>query len=198
MNGTEFFAFIIAAIALLGSPGPAIAALLAVGRSYGWGKGLGFYWGLQFGLAAAAGITVLGLFAMIQAFPFALVAMSVIATAYLLYLAFKIATSPVGNAEALTDQSPKPAAGALIGLTNPKAYMAFASLFASFQVFSQESDWENSVKWAGVVAVMIVVDAIWLWIGVKIGQLNLSPKTEQIINYSLAGAIVVAAILALL
>ena len=76
MNTAELFAFLLAAIALLGSPGPAIAALLAVGRNYGWGRGLGFFWGLQLGLASAAGITILGFFAVLQAFPWALTAFS--------------------------------------------------------------------------------------------------------------------------
>ena len=137
MNISELLAFLLAAIALLGSPGPAIAALLAVGRVAGWKGSQQFFWGLQLGLASAAGITAVGLFAALTAFPWALVAMSVIATLYLVYLAFKIATSPVGEPEKIATQSPKGSAGFLIGITNPKAYLAFASLFASFQIWGQ-------------------------------------------------------------
>lgn len=198
MNTAELIAFLVAAIALLGSPGPAIAALLAVGRSYGWDKGLGFLWGLQLGLASAAGLTILGLFAMLQAFPWALTTMSIIATAYLLYLAFKIATAPVGDNQTLSEQSPRPLAGTLLGITNPKAYMAFASLFASFQISVTHSVLDSTIKWVGVVAVMIIVDAIWLWTGVKLGELNLSALSEKLMNLALAGAIVLAAGLALL
>ncbi|MCG7522786.1 LysE family translocator [Ruegeria sp. Ofav3-42] len=124
--------------------------------------------------------------------------MSVAATTYLLYLAFKIATSPVGDAENEIKQSPTPFAGGLLGVSNPKAYAAFASLFASFQIFGSNQNWDGMAKWLGVVAVMIVVDAIWLLAGHKIGQLNLSVRSEQVMNYVLAGAIVLAAILALI
>lgn len=46
--------FVMAALALLCSPGPAIAALLAIGRLHGMVTGLRFYLGLQIGLAVAA------------------------------------------------------------------------------------------------------------------------------------------------
>lgn len=197
MNFPEFITFLVAATALLGSPGPAIAALLAVGRSFGWGKGLRFFWGLQIGLASAAGVTILGLFALLQAFPWTLTAMSVVATLYLIHLAYKIATSPVGEERAASNQSPRPIAGTILGLTNPKAYAALASLFASFQIIEHHATWDSALKWLGVVGVMIVVDIIWLWIGVKIGRLSLSATSEKTMNYTLAAAIVLTTALAL-
>ena len=63
------------AIALLGSPGPGIAALLAVGRVEGWGAWR-FYAGLQLGLAMAFGATALGLLTLVEAVPFAVNAMT--------------------------------------------------------------------------------------------------------------------------
>ncbi len=198
MNITEFWVFLLAAIALLGSPGPAIAALLAVGRTEGWARGLGFYGGLQIGLAAAAGISIAGLFTAISLLPAATLIMTIVATLYLLYLAYKIATSPVGQEASKISTSSSPIAGLLLGVTNPKAYVAFASLFASFQIFSNNSSLDSLSKWLIVVVVMIVVDLIWLWIGVRLGKLNLSNKSERLLNYTLAATIVVAAIVALL
>ena len=139
MNITEFWVFLLAAIALLGSPGPAIAAILAVGRAEGWTRGLGFYGGLQLGLATAAGIAIAGLFTAISMLPAATLTMSMVATIYLLYLAYKIASSPVGQETSKVSTSSSPIAGLLLGVTNPKAYAAFASLFASFQIFSNNS-----------------------------------------------------------
>ena len=49
-----YAAFLLSAVALLGSPGPGIAALVAVGRADGLQGGLRFYGGMQIGLAAAA------------------------------------------------------------------------------------------------------------------------------------------------
>jgi threonine/homoserine/homoserine lactone efflux protein len=197
MNHGELFSFVVAAIALLGSPGPAIAALLGVGRTSGWNGGLPFFGGLQVGLASAAGITIIGLFATLSAFPNALFTMSLVATLYLLFLAYKIATSPVGQDQSGAPNSPTAFAGFFLGVTNPKAYLAFASLFASFQIFELSFVMDSVAKWTGVVVVMIVVDIIWLWIGVRLGQLSLSNSAERIMNYALATAIVLAAGLAL-
>src|ERR1700759_5661153 len=90
--------FLTAAIGLLGSPGPAVAALIAVGRIRGLVGGLPYFLGLQAGLATAAGITAAGLFSLLTAFPSALRVMTIAATVYLIYLAYKIASSPVGTA----------------------------------------------------------------------------------------------------
>ena len=48
--------FTLAATALLGSPGPGIAALIAVGRSRGAIGGLRYFGSMQLGLALAAGL----------------------------------------------------------------------------------------------------------------------------------------------
>ena len=125
--------FLTAAVGLLGSPGPAIAALIAVGRARGLVGGLPYFLGLQLGLATAAGITAAGLFSLLAAFPSALRVMTIAATVYLIYLAYKIASSPVGEtAQASSGAHSSPAAGFLLGMTNPKAYLAFASLLASY------------------------------------------------------------------
>ena len=55
--------FVLAAAALLGSPGPGIAALVAVGRSRGVIGGLRYFGAMQLGLAIAAGLTAAGLVA---------------------------------------------------------------------------------------------------------------------------------------
>lgn len=198
MNTTEFWVFLLAAVALLGSPGPAIAAILAVGRAEGWSRGLRFYGGLQIGLASAAGISIAGLFTAISLLPAATIVMTIVATIYLLFLAYKIASSPVGQDANEVSTSSSLGAGLLLGITNPKAYVAFVSLFASFQVVSNNSSLDSLVKWLIVVIVMIVVDLIWLWIGVKLGQLNMSNKSEKLLNFSLAAAIVMAAVVAVL
>jgi threonine/homoserine/homoserine lactone efflux protein len=53
--------FVVAAVVLLGSPGPAVAALVAIGRGEGFSRGLRFYAGLQIGLALAAAASATGL-----------------------------------------------------------------------------------------------------------------------------------------
>lgn len=189
--------FLIAAVGLLGSPGPAIAALIAVGRSRGFVGGLPYFVGLQLGLAMAAGITAAGLFSLLAAFPSALRVMTIAATVYLIYLAWKIASSPVGEtAKAESGAHASPAAGFLLGVTNPKAYLAFASLLASYTLIKDSAPQDAFTKWLLLVAVMIAVDIVWLYVGVFLRGLMLSPTRERALNVALGLTVLIAAGLA--
>lgn len=189
--------FLTAAVGLLGSPGPAIAALIAVGRARGLVGGLPYFLGLQLGLATAAGITAAGLFSLLAAFPSALRVMTIAATVYLIYLACKIASSPVGEtAPASNGAHASPAAGFLLGVTNPKAYLAFASLLASYTLIKGSVQQDTFTKWVLLVAVMIVVDLVWLYVGVFLRGLILSPNSERVLNVTLGLPVLIAAGLA--
>jgi threonine/homoserine/homoserine lactone efflux protein len=189
--------FLTAAVGLLGSPGPAIAALIAVGRARGLVGGLPYFLGLQLGLATAAGITAAGLFSLLAAFPSALRVMTIAATVYLIYLAYKIASSPVGEtAQASNGAHASPAAGFLLGVTNPKAYLAFASLLASYTLIKGSAQQDTFTKWFLLVAVMIVVDIVWLYVGGFLRGLMLSPNSERVLNVTLGLTVLIAAGLA--
>jgi threonine/homoserine/homoserine lactone efflux protein len=189
--------FLTAAVGLLGSPGPAIAALVAVGRARGLVGGLPYFLGLQFGLATAAGITAAGLFSLLAAFPSALRLMTIAAAVYLIFLACKIASSPVGKtARASSGAHASPAAGFLLGVTNPKAYLAFASLLASYTLIKGSAQQDSFTKWSLLVAVMIVVDIVWLYVGVFLRGLILSPNSERVLNVTLGLTVLIAAGLA--
>jgi threonine/homoserine/homoserine lactone efflux protein len=190
--------FSLAAIVLLGSPGPGIAALLAVGKEKGFSGGLSFYGGLQLGLAIAAALSAAGLFSAIRALPGATGAMAVAATCYLVYLAYSIATAPVG-ADANSASSgfaPTTGGGFFIGVTNPKAYIAFMSLMASYPIIQTKPSGDLAVKWLACVAIMIVVDLIWLWLGALIRQAKPTPTIERAINAAMGGTILVTALFA--
>lgn len=187
--------FLVAAVVLLGSPGPAIAALLAVGRSSGFAGGLPFFSGLQLGLAAAAGVSAAGLFSLLQGAPALASGLAVAATLYLLYLAWRMATAPVGAAA-----RDRPAqgltfwGGVLLGLTNPKAYLAFAALMGARPVAARWAD--LGVKWALCVAVMVVVDLAWLAVGGMLGRVRQGPRAERVTNLAMGSAVALAAGLA--
>ncbi|SED51147.1 Threonine/homoserine/homoserine lactone efflux protein [Rhizobiales bacterium GAS191] len=190
--------FSLAAIGLLGSPGPAIAALVAVGKEKGFSRGLRFYGGLQAGLAIAAAICAAGLFSAIRAQPGAMAAMTIAATFYLIYLAFKIATAPVGTQTEghASGFAATASGGFLLGVMNPKAYVAFISLMASYPIVRSNPTLDLAIKWLVCVAVMIAVDIIWLWLGVVIRKANPTPKVESLLNAAMGGTILITALVA--
>lgn len=189
-------AFVLSATALLGSPGPAIAALLAIGRTKGFSQGLRYYAGLQVGLALAAGIAAFGIASVLQAVPAAMTALMIAATAYLVYLAYRIFTAPVGVPAQDKAVATSPMAGAMLGIANPKAYVAFASLFASRAIAAPGSHADIALKWALCVVVMLVVDFAWLLAGAALHRTAFPPHAELALNRALGVAILVAAGLA--
>ena len=195
----EISLFGTAAVVLLGSPGPGIAALVAVGRDCGFVGGLRFYWGLQAGLALAAAISAAGLLSLVQAIPFAAVALTTLATTYLIWLAYKIATAPVGadGAGQRTAIVATVWGGFVLGVTNPKAYTAFASIMAAYLIVRSNSAGDLAIKWLICVAVMMSVDIAWLWAGGILGKARLKPRQERALNIVMSGAIVATTLLAL-
>jgi len=196
MNWTSIGLFLLAATALLGSPGPGIAALLAVTRSGGLRAGLRYYAGLQVGLALAAAVTAAGLFSLLAAFPLLLRAASIAAVIYLVYLAYRIGTAPV-QATGETGPSASAIGGFFLGLSNPKAYLAFASLMASTTLIGGGVSSDAALKWALIVAVVLVVDMAWVLLGAVLHRATLPPQIERAMNIGFAAAILAAAIPAL-
>jgi threonine/homoserine/homoserine lactone efflux protein len=197
MYSAAIWLFLASATALLGSPGPGIAALLAVGRVEGWGS-LRFYVGLQLGLAIAFGATAVGLLTLLQAVPFAMKAMVLASAGYLIYLARQIATAPVGSTLQSSQARSSLRSGFVLGIANPKAYIAFASLLASQTLVEHDRPLDALLKWVICVIVAIVVDIVWLYVGVRLRQATLQPRTERILNFTLATTILLAAICSLL
>jgi threonine/homoserine/homoserine lactone efflux protein len=194
MNIGAMGAFVATATALLGSPGPGIAALLAVGRSQGWSGGLRYFAGLQAGLAVAVAISGVGVISLFTAYPALTRAMVVGATVYLVYLSYAIATSPVGKDQPDRLRSFSPAAGLLLGVTNPKAYLAISTLLASSLQLTVGELSNIGLKMALCMAVIIAVDIVWLWIGVAVGRTKLSAIGERIMNLAMGATILIATV----
>jgi threonine/homoserine/homoserine lactone efflux protein len=88
--------------------------------------------------------------------------------------------------------------GFLLGISNPKAYLAFVSLMGSYVLVTSATTADAAVKWGLCVLVIIVVDLVWLWIGHKIGRISLIPRHERAMNLVMGGLILGAAILSLI
>lgn len=195
---TESLAFTLAAIALLGSPGPGIAALVAVGRTFKVPNALRFFGAMQVGLAIAAGSSALGLAGLIQSVPGLKWVVMIAATVYLVWLAWVIGSAPVSdNQVGEVDTRSLTYKGAFfLGVANPKAYLAFASLFGSFVVVRQGSAViEATVKWSMCVLIMIVIDLAWVGLGMALGRLGLSRAHARALNIVMGATILVACVL---
>lgn len=131
--------------------------------------------------------------------PFAAVALKTIATTYLIWLAYKIATTPIGvdGTRLRTAIVSTAWGGFVLGAMNPKAYTAFVSIMGACLIVRSSTLADLAIKWLICVVVMMSVDAAWLWAGVVLGKARLKPGPERALNIVMGGAIVTTALLVL-
>ena len=86
--------FVLAGFALAGSPGPATLSLAATGAAFSARRGLGYMIGIDLGMVGVMAITASGVVGLLLALPGATPVVTVMAGAYFLYLAFRIAAAP--------------------------------------------------------------------------------------------------------
>lgn len=163
MNHPRFLSFVLAIFALLANPGPGTLALAANGAAYGFRGSIRFLIGTMIGLIIAIIAVAVGLFAVILTIPYVRPALLSLSLAYLAWLAFSIATAtPLAN---IGNRLPPSLAGGLtLGLTNPKAYAAFAALFAGF-VIGPATALDQAIKAITCLVVMVISELFWLSAG---------------------------------
>ena len=115
---------------------------------------------------------------------------------YILWLAWHVATAPPLRRG--DDGAPPPslAGGTLLGVANPKAWVAIAAVFASARLASGAA--ADAASKVAVLSVMIVlINATWLVAGASLTPLLRDPRRSRIVNVSLAALLVAATAVAL-
>jgi threonine/homoserine/homoserine lactone efflux protein len=191
----EILAFVVASGALLGSPGPGIAALIVAGRTLGLTGALPFFLAMQAGLVLAAALCTVGLATVIGAVPGLRFALTLACASYLLWLVWSIATAPLS--ESISADKRRHgltlASGFTLGAANPKAYLAFASLFGSFAIIDPAYGWRDSLlKGILCITVTAVIDIAWVLVGVALGRIPLTASAERVMNFWMGGALLLA------
>jgi threonine/homoserine/homoserine lactone efflux protein len=156
--------FILAGFALTGSPGPATLSLAATGAAFGARRGLGYMVGIIAGVVAVMALVASGLTGLVLALPGTAPIMAALAAAYIVWLAWRIATAPPLGEQAGA-KPPSTVAGFLLALANPKAYAAMAALFSGFALIGERPALDALLKALLLVGIMAAVDLAWLVAG---------------------------------
>lgn len=192
------FSFVLAGIALTGSPGPATLGLAASGATFGMRRSALLLLGTMVGVVAVMALTASGLVSLLLAQPMLGPAVTVLAAAYMLYLAYRIATAPLPVEDSAKAQPPGFMAGLVLGLGNPKAYAAMAALFSSFTLAPNRPAMDIAAKFALLIIVMSVVDIAWLALGSAITARLRDPRSGRLINILFAILLIAATALAVI
>ncbi|MBL6615823.1 MAG: LysE family transporter [Reyranella sp.] len=179
--------FLFAAFALTGSPGPATLSLTATGAAFGARRGAGYLVGIVAGMVVVMAIVASGLIGLALAVPGVTPVVTVLAAAYFLYLAWRIATAPPIGETDRERRAPSFTAGLLLSLANPKGYAAMAALYSGF-------DLGIPAKMTLLTAIMVAVNVVWLLAGASLTRFFREPRTNRAINIAFAVLLVVSTI----
>jgi threonine/homoserine/homoserine lactone efflux protein len=189
--------FIVAGLALAGSPGPNTLSLAATGAAFGARRGIGYLVGLVAGMVLVMGITASGLVGVMLAVPGATPVVVALAALYFVYLAYRIATAPPLTDGAGDRKAPTFPGGLFLSLVNPKGYAAMAALFSGFVLLRDNLVLDIAVKIAVLTLVIIAVNIAWLFAGAALTRFFREPRLNRIINVSFAVLLLASLALAL-
>src|SRR6266511_3451325 len=103
---------LVTSLAIMGSPGPATISLTAAGSAYGVRRSLGYLIGIIVGTTIVLVAVATGITAALLAVPAVRSVLIAISAAYILWLAYHVATASPLAAETATSDPPSLAGGA--------------------------------------------------------------------------------------
>ena len=178
--------FILAALALCGSPGPATVSLAATGAAFGSLRGLAYMVGIDAGMVVVMTVTAAGVTSLVLAIPGAAPVVAILAALYFIHLAWRIATAPPLSQDAAQGSEPAFAAGVFLSLINPKGYAAMAALFSGFVLIRGRPELDAAFKLAVLTVIVASVNAAWLFAGAALTRFFREPRTSRIVNVTFA------------
>ena len=186
---------VLTSLAIMGSPGPATISLTAAGSAYGVRPSAGYLAGIVAGTTAVLVAVATGITAALLAVPALRAVLIAASAAYILWLAYHIATAPPGGAQAEARDPPSLAGGALLGVANPKAWIAIAAVFASAHLAGNPAA-DAAAKTSALTVMIILINSAWLIAGASLASVLRDPRRSRVINVTLATALVAATALA--
>jgi len=189
-------AFALAVFFLIITPGPGVLSTAGVGSAFGYSAGIRYVIGLFIGTNLVCLAVITGLAAALFSLPVIRIILFSLSTAYLFYLAARIAFAGAKISFIEAQKRPGIGAGILLQLINPKAYAVNTALFTSFLFAPDNFLFETGTKLIIMNMIWIPLHLIWLAAGVRLHRLNLSATTQRRINIAMALSLVIVVILA--
>jgi len=189
---TELILLWLAAFPLMGSPGPATLSLAALGSTYGVKQSFSYYVGIVLGTVGVLLLIATGVTAIILAAPRLTQVITILAALYIVYLAYKIATAPVGQSKTLDASAPGFGSGFLLAIANPKAFAAIGAVYSSHTLITSDLKLDAAFKILALSVVIVCVNGLWLLAGNIFSKALKNPKTAKAINILFAGLLILS------
>lgn len=178
-------------LAVMGSPGPATISLTAAGSAFGVRRSWTYLVGIIVGTTIVLVAVGTGITATLLAVPALKTVLIVISAAYILWLAYHVATAPPLAIQTTATDAPSLIGGTFLGVANPKAWVAIAAVFASAHLADAPAT-DAAAKIVVLTVMIILICTTWLIAGASVARLLYDPRRARIINTTLAVALVSA------
>jgi len=189
--------FTAAVFFLLITPGPGVLSTAGVGAAFGARPGARYVLGLFLGSNLVMVAVVSGIAAIILADPRIRTVLLAASTAYLLYLALRIALAGSKIAFIKAHSAPGIANGIALQIINPKAYVVATTMFSGFSFLPGSLLAETIVKFVILNAIWVPIHFLWLGLGIRLNQLNLPAHSQRRINIAMSLSMLIVVGLAL-
>ena len=198
MTLEQTLAFLAFSLVMAGTPGPSNTLLTATGASVGVLRGVPAVIGVVVGMGALMLVVALGLGTLILQTALIMTAVKWVGAGFLLWLAWKIATSEVEVADATDEGAPtthrRPVGligAAVFQWINPKSWLACTSAAATFVDPSRG----NAYLQAATIALLFVLVAlpsccVWLAFGAVVQRGLRSKRAARVFNLVMAALLV--------
>ncbi|GAA1822811.1 LysE family translocator [Nesterenkonia flava] len=179
-------------VAGAGTPGPNNTIVMASGASFGFRRTLPAVLGVNVGFPVMIVLVGLGLGQVLAQWPVVLDVLRPIGVAYLLWLAYKIATGPTNLQARREGRPPGFMQLALFQFVNPKAWTLAVAALATFTGF-----WESFLAEVLVIAAFALVfgapcTVAWTLLGVGAGRFISKSSHLRVFNLVMAGLLVLS------
>lgn len=190
----SLISLILTSAVVMGSPGPATISVAASGGAFGLLRTIPYLIGLVLGTCAVLFAVAAGIASAMVSLPGLAPLLLYLSAAYVLYLAWRIATAPPPAAAKAGIHAPSFASGLLLAIANPKAYVAIAAVYAGTQLTAQSGVSEAVAKIAVLAAMIVLIHVGWLAVGSSFAGRIRHPSLARMINLILAAVLVLSTI----
>lgn len=179
-------------VSTCGSPGPNNFMIMSSGVTYGFRRSIPHVVGINIGFPVMVVAVGLGLAGVLDRSPVLLDLLRPVGVAYLLYLAYRIATAPVDVDAVDTGRPLSALQAALFQWVNPKAWVMAVGAVVTY--VSASSGYAPQVLLIAVVFLVLGTPctAAWLCMGVSLKRVLRKPAQYRAFNIAMALLLVVS------
>jgi threonine/homoserine/homoserine lactone efflux protein len=191
---TSTFPLLLFAAVATVTPGGATTLATASGARFGFVRSIPLMLGIAIGLASLAAVAALGLGGLMLAVPSLQTAVKALGSAYLLWLAWRIASSGPPNAGDGPSRPVTLVNGVLLLWLNPKGWAMTVGAAASFALLASNSNRLAILLSTAFGVAACASVALWCALGVLLARLLRTPRHWRMLNLAM-GALLAASLI---